>query len=95
MKTNEIYKKGIEEFNKRLGNKLVYIGSSGQEHLNKIKVHIKTLTLDILKADIERLENTMLGGTNINRDTRVYNSALQDQIDYYQEQIKEINQQTL
>ncbi len=85
------------EFEKTLGNKLAYIGTDGQEHLKKIKVHIKTLTLDILKEDIDRLEGEFYikNGASMceNKDNALgYNKALQDQIDYYQEQIKEINQ---
>ncbi len=93
MKTNEIYKKGIEKFQK-FHNEIFDIKFKG-EGVDKtyydIKRFIKIITLDILKADIKRLEKSFYI-ENDNVIIGALNAQKQDQIDYYQEQIKLIDE---
>ncbi len=105
MKTSEVYKKGIKKFQK-FHNEMFDIKFKG-EGVDKtyydMKRFIKTHTLNILKVDIKRLEGEKCNIPPRPRHTRDinkllkyagrfnYNKAIQDQIDYYQEQIKEID----
>ncbi len=146
MKTNEIYKKGIEEFiekgadlehsrwadwqkymhskmrpemngNENTDNGFDYVLPQGlydrwerqiatdykdlsekekdsdREQVRPYEPLIKTLTLDILKGEIERLEEEKQDLNKHNTDIAHHtNWCLQDQIDYYQEQIKLIDE---
>ena len=49
-KPSEISAAGMEEFEKVLANKLAYIGDGGQKHLRKIKSHILSQELALLKS---------------------------------------------
>ncbi len=102
MKISKIYKKGIKTYEDIFGKEHHKIceGINCVCH-TAVKSFIKDLTLNILKAEIERLggkriENKVVrdfvGLEKLSAEEIGYNNAIQDQIDYYQEQIKEINQ---